>query len=193
MNNNTLYLVDNNIMFYSIKHNTIFNDQIPKNIIIDGKIANNKDFFKYFYKFIKKYNLTNMLLTSKINIIVEDNFNYVDKIIIKEILEKLSFKNINIIKSKTLLNFNKDVVYVNYNNEYMIIYYKNSYSRIDILFIPKKVLSLNIIDNFIKELTKNKKVYLFGNNHKIREYNISKNQYYIDEPTTYLINSIYKV
>ncbi len=189
MKKNILYLVDNNIQYYSYKTDKIYTKVIPKEIMKFGKIANLIKFSKFFELLLKENRLLTKVFMDKIIVITNKYYTNVDKQILSEYLQKNSYNKIFFIKDKNILNLSNKA-YINFCEQYTIIYYKDRYFKNQELFIDNELFSKNELLKFIRKHTSNKDTYIFGNNQEI-ENNFSLDREYIfDNKTTMLVSKI---
>ncbi len=185
---NILYLVDNEIIYYSLRKNNIFIKKIPHNILYEGKVASVKLFSKYLIGFFKEHNLINNIFLENISVLINNNYTTVDKDILIDILEKIPLKKPTFIKISTLLNLcNVNVIL---DKEYINIYYKNKsnkivYSHINInLFDSIEILKL------LRKKTNGKTVYYLGNNPNIINLLKECKEYVYQNPKLVLFNIV---
>lgn len=170
-----LYL-DDYINFYNQKLNEIKIIIPYKKTLIDGRIINRKKFLKKFKMFLETNKLNNKIFGESINVIINSSYSEEDKLIIKEVLEELNYKNINFINEINLLKIDKNTLFINYNYSYFYLYYLNNLGNIEMKLYKNDYINKKLINDIFKIIQKDK-IILCGKN--IEELiNIIKNKYY---------------
>lgn len=159
---NILYL-DDYINLYSKSLDEIIVIKPYQDTLKSGKIVNRKKFIKMFNKIKEEYNLNKSLFSEPIKIIINSNYNVEDKILLKETLEELNYKNVIFINELSLVKLDKSVLFINFNNSYFYIYYVNDLGNIKMLLYENNVINKGLIENILKLLTF-KKIIVTGKN-----------------------------
>lgn len=193
--NNIVYLTDETI-YLKTKHENIIKQNINKNIIIEGKIANIEKFIKIYENMLTQNNLNNNLFGDTIKIVTRPNYTYADITLLKSIFEKFNYRKImfeNEIKFYKLGNNN---AYLNIFDSYIILTYIDEYKKNNSIVIPENFFE-NIKDllQYIKNKVKNKEIFIIGKGELMKEIfslfeNIFENKTYIyANNETYLIEN----
>lgn len=193
--NNIVYLTDETI-YLKTKHENIIKQNINKNIIIEGKIANIEKFIKIYENMLTQNNLNNNLFGDTIKIVTRPNYTYADITLLKSIFEKFNYRKImfeNEIKFYKLGNNN---AYLNIFDSYIILTYIDEYKKNNSIVIPANFFE-NIKDllQYIKNKVKNKEIFIIGKGELMKEIfslfeNIFENKTYIyANNETYLIEN----
>ncbi len=190
MKKNILYLEDNVINYYSYKHDKIYIKKLPKDITMFGIIKNPIKFTKLFEIFLKENKIKSSIFLEKIIVITNIYFTNVDKMLITDILNKQSYKDIEFILDKKLINIEKNKVYINNLNTYTIIYYKNEFNKDEVKLIDHNLFSEEELINYIRKITKNKATYIFGINKNIDQNFTKENEYIFDIKYSYFSQQI---
>ncbi len=191
--NNIVYLTDETI-YLKTKHKNIIKQNVNKNIIIEGKIANIEKFIKIYENMLTQNNLNNNLFGDTIKIVTRPNYTYADITLLKSIFEKFNYRKImfeNEIKFYKLGNNN---AYLNIFDSYIILTYIDEYKKNNSIVIPANFFE-NIKDllQYIKNKVKNKEIFIIGKGELMKEIfslfeNIFENKTYIyANNETYLI------
>ena len=193
--NNIVYLTDETI-YLKTKHKNIVKQNVNKNIIIEGKIANIEKFIKIYENMLTQNNLNNNLFGDTIKIVTRPNYTYADITLLKSIFEKFNYRKImfeNEIKFYKLGNNN---AYLNIFDSYIILTYIDEYKKNNSIVIPANFFE-NIKDllQYIKNKVKNKEIFIIGKGELMKEIfslfeNIFENKTYIyANNETYLIEN----
>ncbi len=191
---NYLYLVDN-ICYYKANKNNIYTVKYDDNVLLRGKVNNEKEFYKETYLFLKKNNLINIFLSQKVTVVTNPLYTDLDKKNLKEILEKLNYTNIYFISINELLDL-KETNYIEYNQEYIFLYYLNEFNQFSYKYIPNNFFptlseQFKFIGNTLN--INNNKTYTYGQIinskylDKIEKY-LNKKIYYLENAGIYLLN-----
>ena len=172
---NILYL-DDYINLYSKSLDEIIVIKPYQDTLKSGKIVNRKKFIKMFNKIKEEYNLNKSLFSEPIKIIINSNYNVEDKILLKETLEELNYKNVIFINELSLVKLDKSVLFINFNNSYFYIYYVNDLGNIKMLLYENNVINKGLIENILKLLTFKKTIVTGKNVEEI--IHILKNRQY---------------
>lgn len=179
MNKNLLYFTDDCIYLYNSKKNKIYRNVIPKGIIIHGRIANINKFIGKFETILKDNNLNNGLFGEKIKIIVHSKYTSADITLLKNIFEKLNYRNIKIDNEIKYYKLNEKNAWINRNKSYMLLSYIDEYKKI-VTYLLEEGLFFSEDDmyKYIKKRIGEKDLFLIGNTKKVEAmYNIFEKKY----------------
>ena len=177
--NNILYL-DDYINLYSNDKLIVFKPY--KHTLINGKICNNDKFIKSFNKLLEINNIKNRFFSEKIYIIINNNYNDVDKNNIKEIMNSLNYQKVYFINELDYLDINKNKLLINYNYSYFYIIYTNDYGDTCVNLYKLDNINKDLIINVINTANK-KEIIIYGKNYKELEtiLNRENKDYYVYE------------
>lgn len=150
MKKNFLYLIDNNIIYYSTKLDSLIIKKIPKKILCLGKIAEPKDFDKYFKIFLKENKIISGYFKENITIIIDDTYTTVDKCILKDIIEANNFKNVKYINEKKFFKPKRKELILIFNEDYKKVYIKKK-EEVELLVISSNIFSNSDIIAYLNE------------------------------------------
>lgn len=172
MNKNVLYLTDDSLYWYSFKYKKIFKTTLPKDIVINGKVANINRFISKLEKFLKSNNLNSSILGDKIKIVVQPKYTSADISLLKNIFLKLNYRVINIESETKYYKLTEKNAWLNIFNNYTILTFINEYKRIENYCIENDFFdNKNDFYNFVKNKVNDKDVFLIGNNkEKIEDF-----------------------
>lgn len=185
---NILYL-DDFINLYSKKNHALIILKPYRNTLRNGMIIDRNKFIKKFQKIIDEYNLGSTFFNENIFIVINNLHTYEDKILLKDIMEELNYKNIKFIQETEYLKLNKDNIYINYNNSYFYILYINELGKIEVNLYKKDDINNGFIKYIIKSLN-GKNIILYGKNIKELENILKKEKidyYFYDDSDNLLI------
>lgn len=190
---NILYL-DDFINIYSNKLKKIIIRKPYKETLNNGRIIDKNKFIRSFLKLKEENNLNNNLLNESMLIITSSVIKSEDKILLKDTMEELNYKNIKFINELEILKIDKKILFINFNYSYFYIYSITENGKIKISLYENdainKSLILKIINLFNKE-----KIIITGKNSK-EIINILKNTnfnyYYFEEANNLFINMYLK-
>ncbi|MBQ7031970.1 MAG: hypothetical protein IJN13_06390 [Bacilli bacterium] len=185
---NILYL-DDFINLYSKKNHALIILKPYRNTLRNGMIIDRNKFIKKFQKIIDEYNLGSTFFNENIFIVINNLHTYEDKILLKDIMEELNYKNIKFIQETEYLKLNKDNIYINYNNSYFYILYINELGKIEVNLYKKDDINNGVIKYIIKSLNA-KNIILYGKNIKELENILKKEKidyYFYDDSDNLLI------
>lgn len=185
---NILYL-DDFINLYSKKNHALIILKPYRNTLRNGMIIDRHKFIKKFQKIIDEYNLGSTFFNENIFIVINNLHTYEDKILLKDIMEELNYKNIKFIQETEYLKLNKDNIYINYNNSYFYILYINELGKIEVNLYKKDDINNGVIKYIIKSLNA-KNIILYGKNIKELENILKKGKidyYFYDDSDNLLI------
>ncbi|MDE6284848.1 MAG: hypothetical protein K2M17_03805, partial [Bacilli bacterium] len=94
MNKNILYFTDDYLYLYNKKRGSIIRSGLPKNIVVNGKIANINKFIAKYETLLKEFNLNNGIIGDKLKILVHSKYTSADITLLKNVFEKLNYRNI---------------------------------------------------------------------------------------------------
>lgn len=191
MNTNKLFLVDNVCYYEKMPSKKFYKIIYSKDVLKYGKVADSKKFIHETNDLLSKKKLINIFVTQNISIIVNDNYTKEDINTLKDCLEKLNFKVVNIKKESEILNLEK-YDYISFNKEYICLYYNNVYREPTLRFIEKNFFlkEADLIKYLKSVLNTKKDIIIYGNNCKAEycEKVSSKPRAYIAEyPETYIL------
>jgi len=185
---NILYL-DDFINLYSKKNHTLIILKPYRNTLRNGMIIDRNKFIKKFQKIIDEYNLGSTFFNENIFIVLNNLHTYEDKILLKDIMEELNYKNIKFIQETEYLKLNKDNIYINYNNSYFYILYINELGKIEVNLYKKDDINNGVI-KYIINILNAKNIILYGKNIKELENILKKEKidyYFYDDSDNLLI------
>ena len=170
MPKNIIYLTDDYIYLAKTKDKQITKLALPKNLVLNGRVANINKFIEKVEKIIKENNLNSNIFGDKIKIIVSPKYTSADITLLKNIFTKLNFRKIIIDLETKYYKLNKENAWLNIFNNYMILAYINKYEKLETFLIETNFFSLNKeLFSFIKNKIDNKELYLLGNGSKLEE------------------------
>jgi hypothetical protein len=159
---NILY-IDDYINYYCYKNNKIIKYLPYKESLYKGIIINKNKFIKSFNKMLLVNNIKKGILNENIIVITNNNYSNLYKLIIKDILVELNYKNIKYINELSFLKIKKDDLYINYNYNYYYLYYVDEKNKIQFLDYFNNPFNKENINNIINYLNK-KNIYIYGKN-----------------------------
>ena len=166
---NNLYLTDEYLYVGNKKKQTVTKFSLPKNIVINGKVANIDKFINVLEKIVKENNLNNSLIGDNIKIIVSPKYSNAEITLLKNIFEKLNFRKIIIEHESKYYKLNQNKAYLNILNGYSTLCFINDYAKKEIYLIPEDFFIFKNLDNldffqeFVKNKIANRDLYLIGN------------------------------
>ena len=119
-------------------------------------------------KICHSYKLNNSIIGEKIKVIVSNEYNLLDKEILRNCFEKLNFRNILIEEENKYYKLDLNKAYLNILKDYMSLTYINDYQKKEIYLIPLNFFLFNDLDNidflleFIKKKIDKRELYLLG-------------------------------
>ena len=175
-------------LYLNYKEN-IYKEEIPKNIVINNRVAKSEDFFKFLQKILKKYKLNDTILSKNIYLIEYPNYLKSDKELLISILEKLSFTKVHFIKYEKLieknstLNLNNDMAIITLGNQSYLISYamfnKNwEESLLNLLADYLVDTELFVIGNYLELKNFTKKI---ENEYEVRVYIFQNGDIYLNK------------
>lgn len=186
---NILYL-DDYINLYNKENHKLIIAKPYKNTLRNGKIIDREKFKKKFKNTLEKYELKESIFRESLIIIINNLFSKEDKILIKDIMEDLNYKNITYIHELDYLKINKKTLLINCNHNYFYFLYTNKFGNTNInIYINDNLNKKNFL-NLISILNK-ENIVLYGKNYKefkniLEENNI--NYYFYDNADNLIIN-----
>ena len=186
---NILYL-DDYINFYDEKNHQLIIAKPYKNTLRNGFIIDREKFNKKFLQMLDSYDLKQKFFSESLIIVINNLFTKEDKILIKEIMENLNYKNIKFVQEIKYLKVDKTTLYINCNVTYYYLIYTNYLGNVEINLYKNDELNKNYLVNIIKYLNKDK-IILYGKNFKeivnlINKQNID--YYYYKESDNLMIH-----
>lgn len=182
-----LYL-DDYINFYDKNTNEIIKIIPYKDTLRYGIIIDRNKFIKKMIKELNKLKYKNSLFNNEIDVIISNYYTNEDKLIIKDVLDELNYKNVFFIQEEKYLNINKNNVYINCNYSYFYLLYTNYYGNTVVNLYKNDLINKSIFINIIDQF-KDKNIFLYGKNASefesiLKKYDIN---YYIYEEKDNLI------
>ena len=208
MPKNILYLTDNYIYLKNTKTKKITKINLPKNIVINGKVANINKFLEKLEKITKEYNLNNKILGEKIKVITSCNYTNADITLLKNIFEKLNYRQIIIESEVKYYKLNNNKAWLNILDNYLILAFINQYQKKETCVIENNFfvfedkiskdkisenkvwenkISLEELFRFIKNKIGTRELYLLGNGALISSFYDNFEKKYFNK--TYLFNN----
>ena len=187
---NILYL-DEYINYYDKKYGKIIKFKPYKKTLKNGIIIDSKKFLKSFEKLKKAYKIANALLNEKLILIINSNYSIDDKNKIKDLLEELNYKQIEIINEITFLKINKNNLYINYNESYFNIYYLDN-EKVKLINYENNNVNKSLVINILKKINK-ENIIILGKNYQelINIFKKTNCNYYFYEESDNLFIKIY--
>jgi len=188
---NILY-IDDYINYFDKRNEKIISFKPYKETLKAGKVINSKKFINSFLKLKKEYKLKEPLLNEKIIFLINSTYSYDDRIKIKELLEELNYRKIEIINEVNLLKINKKNMFINFNETYFNIYYLEN-DKVKLLSYEKNNVNNSLVFNIIKILNK-ENIIVFGKRYQeiINILKKTKNNYYFYEESVNLFIELMK-
>ena len=119
--NIAVYLTDDCV--YLASKDNIYEEKVDKTLIVNNRIAQTEEFYRFFNKILKKNKLNDSLLGKDIFILEYPNYLKSDKELIMSVFEKLSFNKVKFIKYNSIID--NDTINVNHKNALITIQNKN--------------------------------------------------------------------
>ena len=156
-----IYLTDEFI--YIASKEKIEKVKLPKNLVLNGKVASINRFITKFMDISKKYNLNNSILGNKLKVLVHAKYTPADITLLKNIFEKLNFRKINIEIENKYYQLNQNNSWLNINSNYALLTYLNEYLKSETILIERNFFN-NYLEflAYIKSKIKNKNLFLIG-------------------------------
>lgn len=195
---NVLYLVDDNILFFSKKFKKILKYKINNKALKNGKIANTKLFITSYKKFLNTYKLNNNIFGDTLTIIVNPEYTKVDIDIITNVFASLNYRKTNIVNEIKLYKLNGENAYLNYNQNYMILLYQDEFKEKKVFLIEQNFFTVEELIKFIKQKISNRNIFCFGLNKDIDEFikkletNSQNTGYHFANDESYIIDLFLK-
>lgn len=191
MNTNKLFLVDNVCYYKKMPSEKLYKIIYSKDVLKYGKVADSKKFIHETNSLLSKKKLINIFVNQNLSIIINDNYTKEDINALKDCLEKLNFKIVNIQKESEALNLEK-YDYISFNKEYICLYYNNIYKEPTLKFIEKNFfLNERDLIKYIKSVLNTKKdIIIYGNNCKeeyCEKFSSKSDAYMAENPETYIL------
>ncbi len=190
INDDCLYLLDN-------KNNKIY-EEILSNLSQD-EIINEEKFYFSFNSFIRKNKIKIPLFGHKLQFIINDKLNPIQKNKYKEIFLDY-FRKVDFININEILSLSRSTILVNITNNYIDFYYYKK-NTISLLRIDKNIFNNNefkVIIHFLNTIFNPKKIILFGTNEIIPKLTQKINKEigiqctYQEEYSKYILTEIQK-
>ena len=178
---NILYL-DDYINYYDKRKKELICFKPYRYTLKLGKVINSKKFINSFLKLKKEFKLTEPLLNEKIILIINANYGYDDKLKIKEILEELNYRKVEIVNELKYLKVNKKNMFINFNDTYFNIYYLEN-DKVKTLSYERNNVNNYLVINIVNLLNK-ENIIIFGKKYRsaINILNkINKNYYFYED------------
>lgn len=159
--NIAVYLTDDYV--YLASKDNIYEEKVEKALIVNNRIAQTEEFYRFFNKILKKNKLNDSILGKDIFILEYPNYLKSDKELIMSIFEKLSFNKVNFIKYNNVID--NDTLNVNEKNALITIQNKN-------YFLDYNNFAQNIneeILGFLEKQPKTDELRVIGDFNKIEE------------------------
>ena len=185
--NNILYL-DDYINFYNNDVNKIIKITPYKGTLRNGIIIERNKFIKKMIKELNKIGIKNSLFNNSMTIIINNLYTKEDKLILKEVMEELNYKNVVFIQELNYLDINKNKLFINCNYEYYYILFTDMYGNTELNIykndVYNKSIFINLIDSFYE-----RDIILYGKNtgEFERILNVYKKDYYVYEEKDNLV------
>lgn len=156
--NIAVYLTDDCV--YLASKDNIYEEKVDKTLIVNNRIAQTEEFYRFFNKILKKNKLNDSILGKDIFILEFPNYLKSDKELIMSVFEKLSFNKVKFIKYNSIID--NDTLNVNHKNALMTIQNKNYFldynnfvqdiqeEILNLLEKQPKINELRVIGNFSK-------------------------------------------
>ena len=158
--NIAVYLTDDYV--YLASKDNIYEEKIDKVLIVNNRIAQTEEFYRFFNKILKKNKLNDSILGKDIFILEYPNYLKSDKELIMSIFEKLSFNKVKFIKYNNVID--NDTLNINEKNALITIQNKNYF--LDYNFVE----DINeAIINFLEKQPKINELRVIGNFSQIEE------------------------
>ncbi len=171
MDKNIVYLTDEYLYLYNKKKDNIYKVAMPKNVIINGYVANINKFITKYSSILKEYNLNNGLIGEKIRIIVHPKYTPADITLLKSIFEKFNYRKITIENEVKYYKMEEKKAWIHVNNAYLLLTFFNEYHRIENILVEKNFFnSKEEVFQYIKSKIKDKDLYLIGDGPLLDEF-----------------------
>ena len=185
--------ITSNYLYLSYKDN-IYKEEIPKDIIINNRVAKSEDFFKFLQKTLKKYKLNDTLLSKNIYLVEYPNYLKSDRELLISIFEKLSFTKVHFIKYENLIEKNSTL---DLNVDMAIFTIGSQSYLIDFAIFNKDIEEslLKLLESYLIDT----EIFVFGNYQKIKSFTEKiENEYEVrvyiyQECDGYLIKNLQKI
>lgn len=187
---NILYL-DDYINLYNKKNHSLLIIKPYKDTLRNGKIIDRNKFIKKFHKLMEEHNLGSTFFNENISIIINNLHTSEDRLLLKEVMDELNYKNIKFIQETDYIKVNKEITYINYNNSYFYLLYLNKFGNTEVNLYKKDFINNSLIISILKKLN-TKNIILYGKNIKELENILKKEkiEYYIYEESDNLLIKI---
>ena len=119
--NIAVYLTDDYV--YLASKDNIYEEKVDKALIVNNRIAQTEEFYRFFYKILKKNKLNDSILGKDIFILEYPNYLKSDKELIMSVFEKLSFNKVKFIEYSNVID--NDTINANQKNALITIQNKN--------------------------------------------------------------------
>lgn len=163
MNKYILLMNDEFLTLHDLKKHQTIKEKIPKNTVINGKVANINKFIQKYEDILKKHNLNNSLLGDKLKIVVHPKYTSTDITLIKNIFEKLNYRKITIDNELKYYKLDNKSAWINANNNYLLLSYINEYDKKESFLIENNFfLTIDDLFKYLKKRIENRDVYLIG-------------------------------
>lgn len=159
--NIAVYLTDDCV--YLASKDNIYEKKVDKTLIVNNRIAQTEEFYRFFNKILKKNKLNDSILGKDVFILEYPNYLKSDKELIMSIFEKLSFNKVKFIKYNSVID--NDTLNVNHKNALITIQNKNYFLDYNnfVQGINEEILS------FLEKQQKMNELRVIGNFSKIEE------------------------
>jgi len=184
---NIIY-IDDYINLYNKKNHKLIITKPYNNTLRNGFIIDKDKFIKKMNKILESNNLKNTFMSENISIIINNLHSKQDKILLREVMEELDYKNIKFIQELEYLKVEGNTLYINCNKSYFYFIYTNYLGNIEINLYKNDNVNKGLIINIIKTLNKNT-IILYGKNYLEMANILQKNckDYYFYEEFDNLI------
>lgn len=112
-----VYITDSYL--YICTKEQIYQEKIPNKLVKYNRINLVNDFYKFINKTIKKYKLSDSLISKTVYVLELPNYLNSDKELILSLFDKLSFNKIKYIKYQDIIK--EDILNISLNNSYLKI------------------------------------------------------------------------
>ncbi len=190
INDNCLYLLDD-------KSNKIYEEKFDE--LSQDEITNEQKFYFSFNQFIRKNKIKIPIFGYKLQLIINDKVNQIQKNKYREIFLDY-FRKIEFINIKNIISINRATSIINITDNYFDFYYYKK-NDICVLRIDKLIFNNNefkIIVHFLNSIFTPKKIILFGNSDNIPKLALKINKElgiqctYQEEYSKYILTEIQK-
>lgn len=192
---NYLYLCDNACFYRAAKTKQIYQIKYEKDVLSNGKVNNERKFYKETYNYLKHNKLINVFLNQKITCVTNPLYLDSDRAFLKDILEKLNYTSIYFKNVLDILDL-EDNNFIEYNTNYIFLYYLDEYNYSCFKFIPSNFFEAksNLYEYIGKVISiNNKNIITFGN--LVDKEALEKIEkcagikiFYVEYPEEYLLN-----